>query len=122
VTDALRSQFERCRPWIAEALAVDAEATPDELLEEVLSGRAQLWPGEDCCLITQCVDHPDGRTIHTWCGAGKLSGMMALRPGIEAWGRSMGAVWGTIESRKGWDRLFAPHGFYRDGDVLRKAL
>lgn len=119
---ALEAQFERCRGWIEAALAVDGEATADELLAEVLAGRAQLWPGEGCCLVTQCALTPEGPTLHTWCGGGDLKEMIAMRPGIEAWGRAMGCIWGTLESRKGWDRLFGPHGFRRDGDLLRKAL
>jgi hypothetical protein len=122
VTAALRGQFERCRAWIEAALAVDAEATADHLLGEVLAGRVQLWPGERCCVVTQCVLTPQGPTIHVWCGGGRLSEMAAMRPGIEAWGRSMGCIWITGESRKAWDRLLKPFGYVRDGDVLRKAL
>ena len=119
---AIRAQFARCRGWLDPALAVDGEATPEQLLEQLLAGRAMLWPGEESCVVTQCVLSPQGPSIHVWCGGGKLSEMAAMRPGIEAWGRSMGCIWITGESRKAWDRLLAPFGYVRDGDLLRKAL
>lgn len=122
MTAAIRAQFERCRGWIEAALAVDAEATADQLLEQLLAGKAQLWPAEDAAVITQCLISPEGPLIHAWAGGGRLASMAALRPGIEAWGRSMGCIWITGESRKAWDRLLAPHGYVRDGDLLRKAL
>lgn len=122
MTAAIRAQFARCRDWIEAALAVDAEATADELLAQLVAGKAQLWPGERACVITQCALTPDGPTLHVWCGGGELSEMASLRPGIEAWGRSMGCIWITGESRKAWDRLLKPFGYVRDGDRLRKAL
>ena len=122
MTAALRSEFERCRAWIDAALSIDGEATPDEVLSEILAGRAQLWPGEDACVVTQCVLGPAGASIHAWAGGGTLAGMVALRPGIEAWGRSMGATWATIDGRPAWDRLYGPFGYERAEGVLRKRL
>lgn len=123
MTAALRREFERCRPWLEAALAVDAEATADELLAQVLAGRAQLWPSDDAVVVTQCLIGPEGPSIHAWCGGGTLSAMVALRPGIEAWGRSMGATTATIASRPAWARLYGPHGYVLGADgVLRKTL
>lgn len=122
MTAALQAQFERCRQWLEPALAVDGEATADDLLADVLAGRAQLWPGETSVVVTQCVLGPDGPLIHAWCGGGTLEEMMTLRPGIEAWGRSMGAVFATIDSRPGWDRLYGPFGYERVDGLLRKRL
>lgn len=122
MTAAIRAEFERCRAWLEPALIIGAENTPDELLDELLAGRAQLWPGDEGCVVTQCVLALDGPTIHAWVGGGKLQGMIALRPGIEAFGRAMGCVWATIDGRKGWDRLYGQFGYERAGEVLRKAL
>lgn len=122
MTAALRREFARCLPWLIPAIERDRETTPDELLSEVLSGRAQLWPGDRSCIVTQCFLGPDGGTIHAWLGGGKLSEMMALRPGIEAWGRAMGCTVATIEGRKGWERLYRPFGYQMADGVLRKRL
>lgn len=123
MTAAIRAEFERCRTWIEAAMAIDRETTAQALLDELLAGRAQLWPSEGACVVTQCVLGPGGGSIHAWLGGGILSEMLALRPGIEAWGRVMGATWATIDGRKGWARLYGPHGYRLDEDgVLRKRL
>lgn len=122
MTAALRAQFARFRGLIDEALAVDAEATADILLDEILAGRAQLWPSDHAFVVTQCKLTPLGGVIHAWMGGGILDEMVALRPGIEAWGRSMGCVYATIDSRPAWDRLYGRFGYERSDGVLRKRL
>jgi len=122
MTAALRAQYERAWPHLAPALYLWAEDTREGLLGEILSGRAQLWPGEDCAIVTQCVRSEEGGSIHAWLGGGNLRGMLALRPGIEAWGRAMGCAWATIDGRRGWERLYRRFGYERDGDLLRKVL
>lgn len=123
MTAALRREFERCWPWLAPALALHGEDTQEGLRAEILTGRAQLWPGERCAVVTQCVLGPDGGSIHAWLGGGKLRGMLALRPGIEAFGRAMGCTFATIDGRKGWERLYRRFGYEpHDGGLLRKVL
>lgn len=122
MTAALRESFDRFRDLIETALAVDGEATTDELLGEILAGRAQLWPGDGAFVVTQMMLTLQGPLIHAWIGGGILREMIALRPGIEAWGRSMGAQFATIDSRPGWERLYRPFGYERFGEVLRKRL
>jgi len=124
MTQALASQFARLAPLIAEAVALGAETTTEAALAEVLSGRAQLWPGEGSFLITQCVQADDGtRAIHAWLGGGILSELAELRPGVEAFGRAMGAQFATIDGRPGWRRFYEKAGYRLDDDgVLRKAL
>lgn len=122
MSEAIRAQFERCREWLFPALEIGAENTPEELLGELVSGRAQLWPGEASALVTQLIAGAKGRSIHAWLGGGKLSELIQLRPGVETWGRSMGAEWATIDGRKGWAKVFRRLGYAWDGEVLRKAL
>lgn len=121
---ALVAQFNRLLPQIAQAIAIDREVTTGEVLDDVLAGRAQLWPGEASFLITQCVQAEDGtRAIHAWLGGGILSELAALRPGVEAFGRAMGAQFATIDGRPGWRRFYEKAGYRPDDDgVLRKAL
>lgn len=119
---ALRREFDRCWPWIEPALSIHAETDREGLLQQVLTGRAQLWPGEHCAVITQCALKEHGPSIHIWLGGGRLSELLGLRPGIEAFGRAMGCIWCTGEGRKGWDRVFFPLGYERVGAMLRKAL
>ncbi len=122
MTAAIRSQFARCRPWIEAALQFDGEDTAEAVLDDLLSGHAQLWPGDHCAIVTQCIRGPEGGTIHAWLAGGILSELLALRTGIEAWGRSMGCCFATIQGRKGWDRLYRPLGYEPVDGVLRKRL
>lgn len=124
MTQALVAQFNRLLPQIAQAIAIDREVTAGEVLDEVLAGRAQLWPGEASFLVTQCVVAEDGtRAIHAWLGGGILSELAELRPGVEAFGRAMGAQFATIDGRPGWRRFYEKAGYRPDDDgVLRKAL
>lgn len=123
MSEALKAQFDRLRPHIEAAVAHGGETTVDAVLSEVLAGRAQLWPGENAVLVTQCVAGPDGRLIHAWLGGGILSELMAMRPGVEAWGRAMGAQYATLEGRAGWERVYRRYGYEPGPDgVLRKAL
>lgn len=105
--------------WLAPALE---DATELELLNELAYGRAQLWPGETAAMVTQCVVEPQGRALHVWLAGGDLAGIMALKPGVEAWGRAMGCDYVSIEGRKGWTRLLRADGFRLHGDELRKPL
>jgi len=120
----LAEEFERCWPWLAPALARggDRNLAKEALRAMVLSGRAMLWPGEGGALVTECVAEPGGRYLHCWLGGGRLSTLLALRPGVEAWARAMGCDFATMDGRKGWDRVFRPFGYVRIGSELRKRL
>lgn len=120
---ALRAEFERCRAWLEPAVQAGGETSADAVFAHILAGRAQLWPGEACAVVTQCVLAPSGPAIHAWLGGGKLAEMIGLRSGIEAFGRAMGCAWATIDGRRGWARLYGPFGYEADqGGVLRKRL
>jgi hypothetical protein len=122
VTQALARQFDRCWPHLEPALAIYAETDRAGLLAQILSGRAQLWPGERSAVVTQCLLKDYGPTIHTWLAGGTLDELLGMRPGIEAFGRAMGCMWATGEGRKGWARVFRQAGYEPFGTALRKML
>lgn len=98
------------------------EDSEDHVIAELEAGRAQLWPGEVAAIVTQCVQRSDGRFLHVWLAGGLLGGLMALRPGVEAWGRAQGCDFVTINGRLGWARVLKPHGFATVNGELRKRL
>ncbi len=116
--------LDRCWPWLAAALARgrDARLSREALAARLATGQAMLWPGEGAALVTECLITPEGRCLHVWLGGGRLAALMALRPGVEAWGRAMGCDYATIDGRRGWDRVFRRHGYHRCGEELRKNL
>lgn len=105
--------------WLRPALGDTSEA---ELLEEIVAGRAQLWPGETAVMVTQCVIEADGRALHVWLAGGELAGVMALKPGVEAWGRAQGCNYVTIDGRPGWARLLRRLGYVPHEAGLKRML
>ena len=105
--------------WLRPALE---EVTEAELLADIQAGKAQLWPGETAAMVTQCVADGEGRSLHVWLAGGDLPGVLALKPGVEAWARAQGCEFVSIEGRPGWARLLRDDGYRRVGRELRKAL
>lgn len=101
------------------ATALDGD-TLERVEAEIEAGRAQFWPGEGGAIITQCVANADGRFLHVWLGAGEMAELLALKPGIEAWGRAQGCEFASINGRPGWARVHRDFEMV-DGE-LRKAL
>lgn len=109
----------RCRGWILPALRDGTEA---DLVADIEAGRAQLWPGCVSAVVTQCVVETDSRCLHAWLAGGDLAEIVAMIPGIEAWGRAMGCDHATVTGRRGWTRALRRLGYVRVDAELRKAL
>lgn len=109
--------------WLEPALkaGTDADSRAD-LEQQIATGRAQLWVGDEGALVTQLVRRADGSLVHFWLGGGRMKSLLEMRPGIEAWARSFGCQFATIKGRKGWDRVFARSGYRRIGEELLKDL
>lgn len=93
-----------------------------DLENDLASGAAMLWAGENCALVTSIHDDPDGRFLHVWLGTGSLPDLIRLEPGIAAFARARGCRFATVNGRSGWARVFRKHGFEPHGDELRKSL
>lgn len=118
IAQAILTEWNRCRGWLAPALVEDRE---DEVINDLLSHRAQLWAGEHSALVTQLVK-ADEPYVLVWLGGGRLSELLAIRPVVESWARIQGAKAARINGRTGWAKALAKVGFVPDGDELRKAL
>ena len=110
--------WERCAGWLQAALDHAGEHTLEHVHDECLNGRAILWPGERCAIVTHVID----RELHCWLGGGDLRELLTLRPGIEAWGRAAGCTHATLKGRTGWARLFASFGYAPSDGEMRKPL
>lgn len=110
-------EWNKARDWLLPALEDDTE---DEVINDLLLNRAQLWRGERSAMVTRLIQ-PNAR-LHVWLGGGSLRELLRMIPGMVAWGRQQGCAWATIHGRKGWGRLLWRYGFEtRDGE-LWKAL
>lgn len=98
----------------------DEKFTEDEVLNELILGRAQLWEGEGGAAVTRCYP-PD--QFHVWLVGGAMRAVLALIPGGIAWGRPLGLKRMTLRGRRGWARVLARQGFEDRGDgVLERAI
>lgn len=102
--------------------AIDAMWTEDEVINELVLGRAQLWAGDRAAVVTRCIS-PD--VFHVWLAGGAMRDVLALIPGGVAWARPMGLKRMTINGRQGWTKVLAGLGFMpREGydGVLEKTI
>jgi hypothetical protein len=114
---------EQLREGLIQSLEGGGEGfTLQDLEERTRAGLARFWLGERGALVTYIVDNDEGRSIHVWLGCGDIKELVQMRIGIEAFARAHGCQWATINSRKGWSRVFANAGFEPDGEQLRKRL
>ena len=115
----MRSEFERCWPWLWESLC---EFGPTHNKEHVwlrLSSRNSfLWPAEKCVIVGEFINWPIGlRDFNYWLQGGDLEQLLTLHPGIEAWAKSKGRQRATGYGRKGWARVM--HGNWENGLTAR---
>lgn len=118
--ESIFAAWNRCRKLLVPAMT--DEYDEGELINELILGRAQVWPGENAAFVTQLVNTDGARFLHVLLGGGDIREMLAMHFGLAAWGRAMGAEWASINGRKGWARALARFGFEPHGDELWKAL
>lgn len=111
----------RYRAWLLPALRAEC-ATEAQLLEDILSGRVQLWAGEAAALVTQRVWEDGVLRLHIWLAGGDLAEILSLRPGLEAWARGQGCRHITIDGRAGWSRVLRRLGYSAVGHQLQRTL
>jgi len=105
-----RAQYERCKPWLAEALEGSLYTADD--LERVLSeGRAKLWPGKGSAIVTEIERYPTETVMRCWLGGGDMDELLGMAPGVMAEGRMQGCVSAIVEGRKGWEKALKGLGF-----------
>jgi hypothetical protein len=96
------------------------DTTEEEVLGLLASNQAQLWRSDHSVMVLQLLRPPP--TCHIWLAAGEMDDLIAMRVGVEAWARSQGCEFVTINGRRGWARVLAPFGYEPDGEELRKSL
>lgn len=117
-------EWNACRDWLVPALVEDEEG---DVINELLTNRAQLWRGRRSALVTKLTltttEHrPQEPCVVVWLGGGDIDELLEMRPGVEAWARWQGAKAARINGRPGWTRQLKAWGFEPDGDELRKEL
>lgn len=115
---AILSEFNAARDVLLPALE---DATEDEVLNDLLLNRAQLWRSERAAMVTSLNDGPEPYVL-VWIGGGDLRDLLAMQPVVASWAKQQGAKAARINGRKGWARALKRIGFVPDGEELRKPL
>lgn len=118
----ISAEVVRCRPWLEAAVEHSPGESLGAVVEEILSGRAQLWGGRRSCLVTQLTQTPEGRIVHGWLCGGDRQEVLGALPMVESWARQQGAEIATVNGRKGWARALKPQGYTMLNGLLRKVL
>lgn len=118
-----RSEWLRCRPWIEAALTyADGTHTIEDIEAGIASGRFQFWAGKRCALVTEIIEYPRLKALNFFLIGGDLGELMQLEPQISGWARAHGCSRALGVGRKGFERVFAAHGFRPKWTYIAKDL
>lgn len=101
-------EWTRCEPWLQAALdTARDDRTLDDIFYAVCVDEMQFWPGEDSAVVTQLLDHPNGRReCNVLLAGGSLATLQKMLVEIERFARANTATVMTVLGRKGWERSF----------------
>jgi hypothetical protein len=108
-------EFARLAPTLQAALEY-AEGTYDldDVVNGVIEGTFQFWPGERSALVTEVVIYPKKRVLNFFLAAGEGPEVRALREKAERWAKEeQGCTSATLMGRRGWARSFLREEGYR---------
>lgn len=100
----------KVRPLIQKA--VDTEEmphlSPEDLLNELIYGRQQLWLGEKAAVVTQIQTYPQCKScVLTFCGGDDMQSWFAeAHAKIKAWATLNGCQEVLVVGRPGWEKFF----------------
>lgn len=123
--DAVHPMAEQWAKWrgrFAEAMDLTFD-TMEGLEQMVFQNRLQFWPGRDAAVITETHTYPSGeKVIQGKWAAGNAEEILAMVPGIEAYGRMLGCGTVLVEGRAGWVKPLKAQGYKFFSVTLKKAL
>lgn len=118
------SEFIRCGPWIEAALKhCGGTHKLDDVLEGILRGEFQLWPGVDSVVVTEICEFPRRKVLNYFLAGGDGQELRKMLVDLELFAKSRGCTAVTLTGRKGWLRSFLPkEGYEAQWQVMTKEL
>lgn len=89
------------------------------LLNGIVEGHFQFWPGLKSAGVTEVIQYPLYRACVLWLAGGDLEELKEMEAVVSAWAKEIGCRYTTIYGRDGWERAL---GYERLGSVMRKKL
>jgi len=114
----------RCRTYIEAALEYSQGThTFSDIAAGLLSGRYQLWAGQNSAVVTEIIVYPRMRDLHYFLAGGDLDELKEIRPRIEDWGKKNGCSRVSLAGRPGWAKTFLKdEGYEPAWFILKKDL
>lgn len=110
--------------FIEEALEhAGGTHTLEDVLQGILEGQYQFWPGERSACVTEIVQHPRKKVFVFWLMGGDLvEAMERIEPQARAWAETQGCTMflGNAIDRPGWERALAKYGYAPGWRVFRR--
>jgi hypothetical protein len=117
----LRSEFERCSPYIQLALDRDIGTHGlSDIWDLLAASKVQLWPCDNSAVVTAIEYFPRKTVLRYWLCGGNLEECLAIQDKIENWARSAGATCAVIGGRAGWMGVLP--GFKKTAVLMTKVL
>ena len=117
----IQEELLRCQRWIESALDKGGDTHSFlDVVEGVLSGHMQLWPGEEGCAVTEIVNYPNKKVLHVFLAAGDLKRITNMHEDAVEWGKSQGCNGMSLSGRSGWKKILEKEGWKQQQVVLVK--
>ena len=119
----VNEELTRCKDWIQSALDKGGN-THDfkDIVDGVLSGHMQLWPGEKGCGVTEIVVYPKKKVLHVFLAGGEMKTILEMEKDAIKWGKSQGCEAASISGRIGWKKVLDEYGWSPQQMVLVKEI
>jgi hypothetical protein len=112
VTESVAEAWQRCRPWIEDALTyAPGLYTIEDVEAQIGRGEAWFWPAERAALVTEIAAYPRKKLAVLWLAGGELDNLLGMHPSVEAWARSEGCDAIIEQGRAGWGRAMSRFGY-----------
>lgn len=102
---SLLDEFERLAHHIDAALEyANHTHTITEVLDAILSHKAQFFSMENSVIVTEIVDYPQRSVCRIWLAGGDMDELMEAEKKVCEWAAENGCTGMEIIGRKGWER------------------
>ena len=119
----IRSDWERCRPWIAAALPyAGGTHAIEDVEDELVRGRLALLAGQRSAMLCEVRNYPRLRALHIFLAGGDLAELKSFNPMMDDAARTLGCSRISIAGRPGWERALRDLGYQKNWTVLSKEI
>lgn len=94
--------------------------TWDDVVDKLEIGHAQIFDGDDGCIITEIIQLPRKRYLNCWLLGGRLPEVLDLVPAMERHALANDCTELMAFGRRGWDRVLPQRGWKITGSTFSK--